>query len=279
MRWLEYRRDRIDDLWLDRADIARRMEQPHVKRLAESFDATGGEPGNAPWVTDDGALVAGRDRIAAAMLRGAEEITVRVGEFTPYELRRATLIEQLRRPANQDALVAELVALKEQEFREGETTHDPGTPGHPACPPSRELPNNMFTNSPGRPTTPRGAARAAVAVDTGKTVDAVRAAERRAEQKAAPSVPPNPPTAPPIRKVCPMCNGRRWIIEDEITTAGAGTGEPGGALKPRADGPPVNGDTRSLAGSNPARPTKQIRVVDEAGAAVEAAPDDEGVPF
>lgn len=179
MRWVGYQHVPIKRIHLP-GDIAARQRQQHVVELAASVDELGGDPMHAPVVDGETwGLVAGRDRMAAMLLRGAKKVWVHVGvDFTARELLRAEVLENLRRRNDdRDALLARLVDATEAE-----------------------LPLTVSNNStgPGRPKTPRTIAREQVARDAGVTVQAVRMAEQRRDAQLSPAASNNSPPPCPI---------------------------------------------------------------------------------
>lgn len=147
------------------SEIAQRMKEPRVVALAESSADLGGDFMHAPTVNADVTppeLVAGRDRMAAALLRKRKKVWVHVGKkWTPLDLLKAEVGENLhRRHDDKDALTARLVD-KAEEVVSGQVTQ----------------------NSPGRPAAPRREAQRLVAEASGQDVEAVRSADRRAAAK------------------------------------------------------------------------------------------------
>ena len=164
-------------------DIEKRRKQPHVLELAASYEATGGQPAEAPVVEyKTGKLIAGADRIAAALNAGLKDIDVLMVSGTPEELERLALVENVRRRhGGHDAQVRRLLELEHptpaETFPEVDDDVEPEPPLAPA------------KRTPGRPSEGKGDAVRAVASMTGKTPDAVRVAAGRA------SKPEDPPKA------------------------------------------------------------------------------------
>ncbi|HEY7374543.1 MAG TPA: hypothetical protein VIF57_20435, partial [Polyangia bacterium] len=181
-------------------DIRARMGQPHVAELAASFDeATGGEPGNALWLQRKGdkyEVVAGRDRCAALLLKGATEAPARIGDWsTPGELRRATIIENLRRRADdRDAMIAELVG-------QAEASQD----GPPWKAPSKQA--------------AKAGARKQVARQLGITPKAVKQAEHRDKARKAEAAAPATPEARPPAPSAPPPIETWGIALDDVTSS------------------------------------------------------------
>lgn len=186
MKWIAYIQVPSDAI-NPPPDLAERLAAPHVRELSDSFDATGGEPMQCPSVQGDGDgrydIVAGRDRYAAHVLRGAADIWVRVGRFTELERARAEVIENLRRREDARApLLARLVALTEQDAVTRQVSPKSGKAAH-------------------RPTSPRGEARRQVAKDTGLSVAAVTRADQREKARegaAAQATPVDGSTPAPL---------------------------------------------------------------------------------
>lgn len=167
MKWLGFKRVKFGSLHVS-SDIKARTKEARVAELAESMrDATGGEPGNCPWVRRDGAsyhVVAGRDRVAASMVLKAKHIWVRIGEFTERELLLAEVHENLRRRQDDQAeLLARLVETTAQEVKacHGDTLADQ---------------------------TAIAMARKQVAEETGKTTQALKQIAKRQRAKAEPDL-------------------------------------------------------------------------------------------
>src|SRR5262245_17906450 len=118
MKWLTMKLVPISKLWITE-DIVDRTREPRVVELAGSFDAdTAGEPGNPVWLRQRPGkrsyeVVAGRDRVAACLLRERKKIWARIGEFDERAMKRARIAEGLfRRPEDRSALLAEYAATK-----------------------------------------------------------------------------------------------------------------------------------------------------------------------
>jgi hypothetical protein len=162
-------------------DIEKRRKLPHVAALGDSFDATGGQPGNAPWVQwGTWKLIAGADRIAAALNLGRKEIDVLLLEGSEIDLERASLVENVRRRPTVDQTIVALLKLEHPRKSETfPTVEDSEEDEHEDPEPAKR----------GRPNTGKGEAVARVAKAVGKSPTAVRAAVARVEAKAAPVEP------------------------------------------------------------------------------------------
>jgi hypothetical protein len=161
------------------------MQKKHVKELAESFSDTGGEPGNMPWIRNGTReVVAGRDRIAAAMTLKLTHLWVRTGDYTDAEAKKAELSENLRRRQdNREKMLSQASKLEAAEIAAKEAEEkakDPGTP----VPPKRER------------KTAKGKARESVAAKAGVKAESVRKAEQRQKAKAK-AAEPKPEGEPP----------------------------------------------------------------------------------
>lgn len=122
MRWLGFREFTIAKIAVDQADIAARLNRDHVKELAADIGERGGEPAQAPVVRElpgSNELVCGRDRIAAMRVLKAKKLWAHVVDCTDDEAKGLELAENIyRRPiTNRAELIAQLVALKEQQLR------------------------------------------------------------------------------------------------------------------------------------------------------------------
>lgn len=162
----------IEGIAYDKEDIARRMALPHVKELAESRGRIALHP-----VTVDGRrreLVAGRDRLAADLLRGKTTIVATIVEGTREEMQDIEDEENVRRRhGDRDEILARMT-----KRRASDTT--------------QRINAQVERKLPGRPKSAAGKAREEVAKKAGTTPEAVRHAERRAAETKAPTV------APPI---------------------------------------------------------------------------------
>jgi hypothetical protein len=162
-------------------DIEKRRKQPHVLELAASYEATGGQPAEAP-VIERGThkLVAGCDRMAAALNVGLKEIDVLVVSGTPEELERLSLVENVRRRhGGHDKEKRRLLALEHPTPAETFPEVDDDVEDEPPLAPRK----------PGRPSTGKGAAVAKVAALVGSTPEAVRSAAYRADKASEPPAP------------------------------------------------------------------------------------------
>jgi len=176
MRWAGYRELPLKRLKLP-GDIPARMKLPHVIELSKSIDL-GNELINAPVVEGETEeLHAGRDRIAACLLRRMKKVWCHVAvEMTDEDRADLELFENLhRRQDNRDELIARRVARL-----------------------AGQLPDTA-SGKPGRRKTARGAAREQVAREIGTTPEAVRAAEKRAEadEQEEQEEPATPVVVPP----------------------------------------------------------------------------------
>lgn len=179
MNWIGAKEVPIKRLKLP-GDIKERQRARHVAELAESFkEATGGEPGNMPWVTAEMEIVAGRDRIAALMLLGKKKAWVRVGVFTRRELTLAEVHENVyRRADDRNALLARLIRETELEIaaQEGERLSGTDVPKTTAR-------QSKDSGEMGRPATSHSAAIRQVAAETKIAPETLRKAEQRARAK------------------------------------------------------------------------------------------------
>ena len=167
MKWLDYRRMRVSAIKLP-GEIAARMKEPRVAALAASTDELGGEPMQAPTVNADTSpptLVAGRDRMAATLLRKRKFVWDHVGvDWSPLELLKAEIHENLhRRHDDKAALTARLIDKAEavvlgQASKNSEPTL-------------------------GRPKSTRQEARELVAKASGESPDAIKKADQRAKTR------------------------------------------------------------------------------------------------
>jgi hypothetical protein len=183
MEFTAFKRVAIKSLDLP-GDIKDRMQKRHVKELADSFDDTGGQPGNTPWVANGTRkLVAGRDRVAAAMLRKMTHLWCRFGDFANEgEIKRAERTENLRRrDINREKLLAEAVKQEEAELKAAEKAA------------AEEAKAKGGTDVPAKKKATKKAARAKVAAKAGIKPESVRKAEQRQKAKEAPAKPPKPP--------------------------------------------------------------------------------------
>ncbi|HEX3220605.1 MAG TPA: hypothetical protein VHU77_11430 [Candidatus Limnocylindria bacterium] len=182
MRWVGYQSLAISKLKVP-GDIKERMGRPRVMDLANSIGLLGDEPMHAPVVEREGlVLIAGRDRIAALMRRGAKKVNCHIATDVSDKDRLDLEIDENlhRRQDDRDKLIARRVAKVQGE-----------------------LLDKMSDNSarqPGRPKSEKAKAREVVARELDTTPEAVRAAERRAAEPEEPeeSTGTNPPLAPPV---------------------------------------------------------------------------------
>lgn len=126
MRWGLFVQVTIKKLKTDWDEIERRRELPRVKALEASFEEFGGEPGNAVWIDGANNLIAGRDRIAAQLNRGAKKCWAHiVADATQEQIEDLEDEEGIqRRHGDRDALIARKVArararLEEKAAAEG----------------------------------------------------------------------------------------------------------------------------------------------------------------
>ncbi len=168
MRWAGYERRLVSKLSLP-GDIAQRMKAPHVVALAGSTDELGGEPMHAPSINDDVSppeLVAGRDRMAATILRGRKHVWVHVGkDWSPTDLLKAEIHENLHRRHDDKAALTRALVDK-AEVLVGQVSD-----------------NSDAESEQGRPKTNRTRAREIVAEASGDTVEAVRKLDERAKAR------------------------------------------------------------------------------------------------
>jgi hypothetical protein len=160
-------------------DIEKRRKQPHVLELAASYEATGGQPAGAPVVEyKTGKLIAGADRISAALNAGIKELDVLMVSGTPEELERLALVENVRRRhGGHDAQVKRLLAIEHPTPAETFPEVDDDAEEEPPLAPK------------GRPPSGKKKAVLKVAALTGKTPAAVRAAAYRADKASEPPAP------------------------------------------------------------------------------------------
>lgn len=207
MKSAGFHRYAINAIDYDKADIAARMQQPHVAELAASRKKLAINP---PLVGPGGVLIAGRDRIAAELLNGSSAVFCHVvAEVTDEDLAEMELAENAhRRHEDRDALLARLVRLKAEKIRErgAAAPERDGSPNSapaaddgmdPAPPPSPSKRITVQDVRKGRPVSPTGEARREVAKLAGTTPEAVRQAERRAAEKEQPPE-PEAPRAPAL---------------------------------------------------------------------------------
>lgn len=195
MKWgaPEYKRVRMTSIRCDVADIRRRMKEPHVKELAADIAARGDAPIHAPTVRANAlTLICGRDRLAALMVNKVKTTWVHAVECTDQEAAEMERAENLyRRPydaAARSKLLAELVALKEQQIR-GAAIGDSVPDRDDASKSDKQV---------------KVEARRAVARAAGITPGAVKKAEQRAAAAAEQdSASPSGPLAPGGSKHAP----------------------------------------------------------------------------
>lgn len=170
MKWLPETDAKVASLKLP-GDVKARMKAPHVIELAESIrNRTGGRPIHLPtFEYPSKELIAGRDRMAAALINGEKTVRIQlVSQLTAKERRDLERDENIhRRVDDRDALIKQRV-----DEREAEISRERDESGEADAP-----------RKPGRPKTARGEAREQVAREFGTTPDAVRVAEARAEDE------------------------------------------------------------------------------------------------
>lgn len=176
MKWLGFQRVAFTSVRMDVAEIKRRAKEPHVKDLAADIAQHGEEPIQAPTIRMPGkTLLCGRDRMAALSVNKVKRVWVHVAQCDDMEARELELSEGIyRRAENRAELIAQLVALKEQQVAAEQAEREQKDPG---------------SVSRSAQDTPRATARRQVAQAAGITVEAVRQDEARARQRAvAPGV-------------------------------------------------------------------------------------------
>lgn len=154
----------IEAIQYDEQDIAERQKTQRVIELAASRKAIAINP----ITVASGKLVAGRDRLAADLLNGERAVWCHVvTECSATDLLRMEVEENVRRRdvTDRNQQIANLAKAIEAEI-------------------TSKAPGNSKPKRPGRPVTPKGEARAAVAKVAGVTPEAVRRAETRAAAKA-----------------------------------------------------------------------------------------------
>ena len=168
MKWLGYREVKLSAIVVDAADVRARMKAPHVAELAVDIKARGGDPIHAPTVrAGKMTLLCGRDRFAALSMLKARRIWAHVVECDDTEAKELELAENIyRRADNRSELIAQLVALKEQQIR-------------------AVAENKGGTVSQLAPQTVTANARKEVARAAGVSTAAVRKAQQRAAGAAA----------------------------------------------------------------------------------------------
>jgi len=174
-------------------DFKARLTAPHVADLAASVQTHGLMH---PPTVEAGTmrLLAGHDRVAALMAAGVKSVTVNLAEGDERELERLSIAENLhRRRDDEVALRRRYLGEIEREIvaetlQASETVDDT----------SRNYGDSVPLIRPGRPKTPKGAARERVARETGVTPAALKKADQRAAKAAEPEEPAAPPP-PPIR--------------------------------------------------------------------------------
>lgn len=193
MKWLGTREVKLSAIVLP-GDFAGRKKAAHVAELAKSIEAIGVIE---PPVLEAGSmrLIAGGDRVAAALAAGLKRIEVRLVEGSPRELERVRIEENLRRRHDdRDELISQLLGLAEED-----ADAEPEEIIDTQCAITPQVGEKLPTAS-GRPETSRGRAREEVAKALGMTTKAVaRADERAAKKKRPPEPEPAPAGGPPSK--------------------------------------------------------------------------------
>lgn len=168
MKWAGYVEVSVSKIALP-GDIAARMKEPRVVALAASTDELGGQPMHAPSVNADvtpWVLVAGRDRMAATLLRKRKKVWVHVGKgWTDLELLKAEIYENLHRRHDDKAALTRALVDK-AEVVVGHASEN--------CAPQQAV---------GRPKSARTQAQEIVAEVSGETLGAVRKRDARAQAR------------------------------------------------------------------------------------------------
>jgi len=201
MRWVGFKSVPIKSLILP-GRVAQRMAAPDVRLLADSYDATGGEPGNVPWVdAKSKKLIAGCDRIAALKLRKAKNVTVRLGtDWTPADMLKAEIYENLHRRHDDKAALTKALVDKAEAIVLGQASG-----------------KSAEQREAHRPKTTRTQAREIVAEASGVTVESVRKADERAKARdegPAGSRAAGASVAPPA----PLIEARGHELPDHVRT-------------------------------------------------------------
>jgi hypothetical protein len=175
LKWLNpaYRRVTVKSLSLP-GDIAQRMREPRVVALAESTDELGGEAMHAPTIDGDtNRLIAGRDRMAATLLRKRKHVWVHVGiDWTPEELLKAEIHENLHRRHDDKAALTRRLVDKATELLD-DARRNTGS----------DVPVLRNESGPGQPKTTRQEARELVAAAAGETVATIKKRDQRAQAR------------------------------------------------------------------------------------------------
>lgn len=187
MNWIGYVEMPVSKIKLP-SEIAQRMKEPRVVALAESTDDLGGDFMHAPTVNADVTppeLVAGRDRMAATLLRKRKKVWVHVGKnWSPLDLIKAEIRENLHRRHDDKAALTKQLVDKAEALVVGRTSQNSGA------------------KPEGRPKTDRTKAREMVAEASGQPVATVKKADQRAQARdegaagnrdVGPAAPPPPP--------------------------------------------------------------------------------------
>ena len=185
-------------------DIETRRRQPHVIELGKSFEASGGIPIQNIVVSDKGVLVCGGDRFAAMLNIGIQRADAVIVKGEPEDLKRLTLIENVRRRhggARHDQEVAELLRVEHPTPAESfPDIADASNDSEPSDSPSAssaenhsthdaQLPNNLLIKSSvkrGRPKSEKTKAAEKVAAKLGTTSAAVTQAAYRTTKATEP---------------------------------------------------------------------------------------------
>lgn len=156
-------------------DFEARRKAPHIPALAESYLLTGGQPAE-PIVVEQATmrLIAGCDRVAAAMHAGVKHLAARIVSGPPTAMEALMLVENAYRRHNAKEQNAALARLLEMEQADA---------------PQPAAPARTGAQKTGRPSKGIKAAAERVAAVTGKSASAVINAARRAKLPEAPEPP------------------------------------------------------------------------------------------
>jgi len=175
MKFVGFKEIPLKSIVIDAVDIRRRMERQHVKDLADDAEANGGEYIHPPTVREDTkALIAGRDRVAGAMVKKRKKIWVHLVECSDDEAKALELAENIyRRALDKDErakAISALVKLREQQYRAEDE--------------AREAAGEEVSKAP--QSTPLARARRDVAKSAGVAVETVRSHEHRVSSASEP---------------------------------------------------------------------------------------------
>ncbi len=191
IEWLGQKRILLDSITFP-AGFAARKKADHVKDRAASIMRTGGRPINAPTVRQlpgKRLVITGRDRLAAMFVNGETHALVELVRCTDDQAKKIELDENLerRRGDDYDAMLAERVALEEKAIRAQEVADrieaDNLAEERAAKGEKPTKATKAKGGKKGRPETAKGKAREIVAKQTGKSVEAIRQAEKRVTGK------------------------------------------------------------------------------------------------